>query len=99
MELFHTICLACLAGMSLSLIVTVVLFVRLKIWSVLEYLTGSRAVREIRLLEQKAGDGTGPEQEIPETDRRAVCSGADDESGTVVIFENERKGETHVLES
>lgn len=56
MEFFHRICLICLSGMFLSLIVSVILFVRLEIWKVTGYLTGSRAAREIRKLEQRDGE-------------------------------------------
>lgn len=53
MDFFHTMRLFCLVGTGLSAAVSAVLFVRLEIRAVIGYLSGNRAVREIRKMEAK----------------------------------------------
>ncbi len=54
LHFYHNLSVLCLLGAIISLAAAMVLFIRLRIWEILEILSGHRQRREIRRLERES---------------------------------------------
>ena len=94
LQLYHNLYRACLAGAGICLLLTTVLFWRLRIDRVIGYFTGGRARREIRRLEIS---GTEVQKdamaEFGGRERKTIWIGRTEVLGSEYVKKYSRKGE------